>query len=78
MQKRPLEGTERVDSWIKIELKILKNLEKLPKIWKIGQWAAMKIKVWTTKFNLIFISIFQILGSVGPVKQLPYQGYSRR
>ena len=30
----------------------------------------MKIKVWATKINFILISISQILGLVGPVKQL--------
>ena len=30
----------------------------------------MKIKICTTKINFIFISIFRISGSVGPVKQL--------
>ena len=49
------------------------NYQKLGKVinfLKICQSAKMKIKIWTTKINFILISVFQILGSVGPVKQL--------
>ena len=45
------------------------NLGKATKILQNWQSATIKIEIGTTKINFIFISIFQILGSVGPVKQ---------
>ena len=53
-----------------IEMKKTENFEKLTEIFR-NQWSAAKeIKTWTAKNCFIFISIFQTLGSVGPVKQL--------
>ena len=57
-----------MNSWIKwkMEHNNSQKLWKSTKISKTWQSAIMKIKIWITKINFIFISIFQI----GPVKQL--------